>query len=106
MADTQSIKEHIKAIRDEVKTASDKQGEDAKTAVRAALSHLEMARKEIESQVKSDMTQDDADRKKMLDHLQTVASEGAAALKESGANMRTNIRHMLDTTEEILTKDV
>lgn len=106
MADTQSIKEHIKAIRDEVKTANDKQGEEAKSALRNALSHLEAARKQIESQVGSDMTQDRADRKKMLEHLQTVATEGAAALKESGANMRTNIRHMLDTTEEILTKDV
>lgn len=106
MAGTQSLKEHITAIRDEVKTANEKQGEEAKTALRNALSHLEMARKQIESQTKSDMAQDDADRKKMLDHLQTVATEGAAALKESGANMRTNIRHMLDTTEEMLTKDV
>jgi polyhydroxyalkanoate synthesis regulator phasin len=106
MADTQSIKEHIKAIRDEVRTAGDKQDAEAKTAVRNALSHVEMARKEIDSQVQTDMTQDQADRKKMLDHLQTVATEGAAALKENGAKMRTNIRNMLDKTEEMLTKDV
>lgn len=106
MAGTQSVKEHIKAICDEVKTANDKQGEEAKAALRNALGHLEAARKQLESQVGSDMAQDQADRKKMLEHLQTVATEGAAALKESGAQMRTNIRHMLDTTEQILTKDL
>ena len=106
MADTQTIKEHLKAIRDEIKTAGDKQDAEAKTAVRNALSHLEMARKEVEAHVQSDMTQDQADRKKMLEHMQTVASEGASALKENGAKMRTNIRAMLDKTDEILTKDV
>ncbi len=103
---TESLKEHVKAIRDEVQTANEKQGEEAKNAVRNALSHVEMAREEIESRAASDMAQDQADREKMLEHLQTVASEGAAALKESGANMRTNIQQMLHTTEDILTKDL
>lgn len=103
---TETLKEHIKAIRDEVKTANSKQGEEAKTAVQNALSHVEKARKELQSRTASDMAQDQADRKKMLEHLQTVATDGAAALKESGANMKTNIQHMLKTTEDILTKDI
>ena len=106
MASTQSVKEHLKVVRDQIQTASEKQGEEAKSAVRSALTHLDAARKEFEAQTKSDMTQDNAARATMLEHLQTAAQDGAQALKESGEQMRVNIRHMLDTTETILTKDV
>ncbi|MBV8637771.1 MAG: hypothetical protein JO322_06765 [Candidatus Eremiobacteraeota bacterium] len=103
---TQALKDHVKAICDELKSAGDKQDEQAKTAVRAAMTHVEEARKAIETQTKSDATEDNKERQQMLDHLQTVAQSGATTLKADGANLRKGIRDMLNATEDILTKDM
>jgi translation initiation factor 2B subunit (eIF-2B alpha/beta/delta family) len=102
---TQSVKEHLKAFRDQIEASREKTDDQVKASLKSAEGHLEEARKNMEAQMKTDRSLDDTQRQKVIDHFKTVSTNTSAALKEDGANLRKRIRTIIDGTDEILTKD-
>ncbi len=94
MAQTQSIKDHLRAIHDEIQSAAQKEESGAKEQVRTAMSRLDA----VKEQIKGDITQDNTIRKdqadEMLAKIQKANDDGKNALNASGDAMREKVQAM------------
>ena len=94
MAQTDAIKNHLRAIHDEIQSAAQKEEAGAKEQVRTAMSRLDA----VKEQIKGDITQDNAIRKgqaeEMLAKIQKANDDGKNALNASGEAMREKVQSM------------
>ena len=103
---TDTFREHVAAFRETVKHAREKHEDEVKASIRGAIAHLDAARKAAGAHIKGNVEQDRALREQRLEHLKSVEHNAKAALKETGEHLRTTVRHIIDGSDEILTKDV
>lgn len=88
MAQAQSVQEHLTAVRDELKSAAQKNDADARTHVNAALQHAQMAMTNLKSQAAASSAE-------ACRHLDELAKNGKQALSESGDALHARIDTMM-----------
>lgn len=95
MEQTQSLKEHLAAIQNELKTATQKQDADARARINVALEHAQKAASELKAQAAASS----GDAKKQADetmhHLDELAKNGEKALSESGDALHARVDTMI-----------
>jgi len=87
---TDTTREQLKAFYDYLKTAATKYEGDLKTSIKTAMNHLETARKAAADDTR----------------IKAVINEAEESLKAHGKHFGTSVRHLLEKTEDILTKDL
>jgi hypothetical protein len=95
MAQAQSVQEHLGAIRDELKTAMQKQDAEARTKISAALEHAQMAQAEMKGRAA-------AGSDEAMKHLNELTANGEKALHESGDALHARIDTMMTQAKSAL----
>ncbi len=100
MAQTQSVNEHLTAVRDELKAASEKRDEEAKTRINAALAHAQQAQAAMKAQIDSSGGKDTVD--KTMAHLNELSQDGKKALEENGQALQVRIQSMMGSAKNAI----
>ena len=94
MAQTQSIKDHLRAIHDEIQGTAQKEEAGTKEQLRTAMSRLDA----VKEQIKGDVGEDDATRKRQADEtlakIQKANDDAKSALNASGQALREKVQAM------------
>ena len=94
MAQSQTVKEHLRAFHDEIKSATNKEDTEAKGQLRTAQHHLDS----INEAIKGDITQDNAISKReaeeTLAKVQKLNEDMKSALTASGKALHDKVQAM------------
>ena len=88
---TETIKERLQFILDELKVAADRRGEVAKEHIRTAVAHAEATRMELQKRLQEQDTQQRAQLQATIEHLQEVARRAKAAMDAKDVQFQESI---------------
>jgi hypothetical protein len=98
---TQSFKEHIKTVQDQLSSAAQKQDDQAKAAIRSAMDHLKAAHEELQAERKQDREMDKAEADRTMAKLQEISNNAKAALDEQGTQLHAHIEKMVSSIKGV-----
>ena len=102
MAKTQSLEEHLTAVRDELKAASQKADSEAKTRINAALEHAQMARTELKAQIATANPKAKQSADQTMQHLDDVAKNAQKSVAETGEVLHKRVDSMLASAKSAI----
>ena len=94
MAQTQTIRDHLRSIHEQLQNSTQKEEAGAKEQLRTAMTRLDA----LKTQIKSDIDQDNSIRKgnaeEVLAKIQKANDDGKNALNSSGQALREKVQEM------------
>jgi hypothetical protein len=99
---TQSIKENLQSLHDELKAAVSKSDADAKSQIRTAIAHADAAKAELQARIKADNVKDKASAQKAMDKVQEAARAAKAAIDAKGADIQTHLKQSVAAAKAAL----
>ncbi|MBV8432700.1 MAG: hypothetical protein JO029_00295 [Candidatus Eremiobacteraeota bacterium] len=82
-------------VRDELKAAADKQGEQAKEHIRVAIDHAEATRREVEANLKEQHAKNKVQLESVAEHLTEATRQAKAAIDAKGSQFEEHLKKSL-----------
>ena len=102
---TETIKERLQFILDELKVAADRRGEVAKEHIRTAVAHAEATRIELQKRLQEQDTQQRARLQATIEHLQEVARRAKAAMDAKDVQFHKSIASVKAAIEDRVSRN-
>ena len=102
MAQTQTVQEHLTAVRDELKAAVQKRDADAKTHINTALEHARMANADLKAEIAASNPKTKQQAQDTMKHLDELVENGKKALNEAGDQLHNRVDTMITHAKEAI----
>lgn len=102
MSQTESIKEQLHALYDELKSAADNQHEKAKSAVDIALAHMDSAKAQLQAQLKDDHAARKRQAEATLAMLEEVSRNAKKALDDNATALHAHLKDAIASAKSAM----
>jgi F0F1-type ATP synthase membrane subunit b/b' len=99
---TQTIKERLQSVHDELKAAAAKHGEEANERIRNAVAHAEATRTELQARLKDEKAHNEERFKASLEHLDKATHQARAAMEARGAEAQEHLKKSIASAKAAL----
>ena len=101
---TVNVKDHLRAVNDQLKAAAAARGDETKAHIQAALSHAQTARAELQTKLQADRANDAANLKQTLGKLDEATAAAKKALDAQGAQVKDHLTASIGAAQAALGK--
>ena len=99
---TQTIKERLQEVHDELKAAAAKQGEEANERIRKAVAHAEATRTDVQARLKEQKAYNEERLEEALEHLDRTTRQAKAAMEAKGAEAQEHLKKSIASAKAAL----
>ncbi|HEV3153432.1 MAG TPA: hypothetical protein VGZ02_06500 [Candidatus Baltobacteraceae bacterium] len=102
MATTQTIKEHLTAIRETLQATSKQRDEEVKTKINSAVDHAKRAASEMQARIASNNEKAGAHYEEALKQVEHIVQDGKKAMTEAGETLQGRVKSMTESAKRAL----